>query len=71
MSQTILFGEKRTDRREKKNFFGAGSIFWATERTFYEKNGSISYGNDPFCDPLGPPDDKIDPFRDAKDRLGE
>ncbi len=26
-------------------------------------------GNDPFGDPIGPPDDKIDPFRDSKDGL--
>ena len=29
------------------------------------------YGNDPLGETIGPPDDKMDPFRDAKDRLGE
>ncbi len=26
-------------------------------------------GNDPFCDPIGPPKDKIDPFCDPRDGL--
>ena len=31
----------------------------------------FSYGNDPLGDPLGPSKDKMDPFCDPKDRLGE
>jgi hypothetical protein len=29
----------------------------------------FSYGIDPLGETIGPPDDKMDPFRDAKDRL--
>jgi hypothetical protein len=28
-------------------------------------------GNDPFGDPIDPPDDKMDPFRDPRDGLND
>ncbi len=64
---------------EKKGPIGGGKgSFLESDRSFGRPKGlfmgrkdRFRYGIDPFGDPIGPPDDKMDPFRDAKDRLGE
>ncbi len=45
--------------------------FERPKRLFMGRMDRFGYGNDPFGDPIGPPENKMDPFRDSRDRLGE
>ncbi len=55
----------------KRTFLKSDRSFGRPKGLFMGRMDRFGYGNDPLGDSLGPPDDKMDPFRDVKDRLGE
>ena len=53
----------------KRTFLEPDRPFERPKGLFMRKIDRFGCGNDPFCDPMGPPDDKMDPFRDPRDGL--
>ena len=53
----------------KRTFLEPDRPFERPKGLFMRKIDRFGCGNDPFCDPIGPPDDKIPPFGDANDSL--
>ncbi len=55
--------------RGKGTFLEPDRPFERAKGLFMGRIDRFGCGNDPFCDPIGPPDDKIPPFGDANDSL--
>ncbi len=51
----------------KRTFLEPDRLFERQKRLFIGRMNRFGCGIDPFCDPIGPPDDKIPPFGDAND----
>ncbi len=55
----------------KRTFMGPDRPFERPKGLFMGRIDRFGCGNDPFCDPIGPPEYKIDPFRDPRDGLND
>ncbi len=70
MSQKLFFLEgKGPIGGRKRSFLELDRFSERPKGLFLGKIDRSGGGNDPFGDPIGPPKDKIDPFRDPRDRL--
>ncbi len=57
--------------RRKGSFLKLDRPFEGPKGLFIAKIDRSGCGNDPFGDPIGPPEEEIDPFGDTNDWLNE
>ncbi len=68
MSRKGSFLEKKGPIGEgKRTFLEPDRSFGRPKGLFMGRTDRFSYGNDPLGETIGPPDDKMDPFRHSND----